>query len=189
MTESIKEYIKEYIEISSGPWVDVYFMNILAAVRRQEIGPDGGISIELLIERDVKDESNGHDSESTKPSDKIKTIDSKKTFGNKTTREKLIRFDLFRDDPHYHLPATNQAQLDIPRGSIEQSLAFAYHSLQTDLPNLLARADFPDVALGIKVDNMPAVLERIQEAVAQAPEPNETNRYELTPQLKKALGL
>jgi len=34
----------------------------------------------------------------------------------------LMRFDIFRDDPHYHLPADEQKQCDFPRGDLNGSL-------------------------------------------------------------------
>src|SRR5262245_13371652 len=58
--------------------------------------------------------------------------------------EELLRFDLFRRDPHYHVPASDPAQIDLDPARDGDPLEFALTRLRERLPALLERAKFPE---------------------------------------------
>ena len=103
-------------------------------------------------------------------------------------REQLVRFDVFRRDPHYHVPSSDPKQIDMERGPFERSLEFALDSLERRLPELLRQARYPEIAEKIDPARMPEVAARVRSAAAAAPEPTQVQRIELTPEIRKALG-
>jgi hypothetical protein len=94
----------------------------------------------------------------------------------------LLRFDLFRRDPHYHVPAGDPAQIDVDRARDGEPLEFALACLRERLPALLERAKFPELAEAL-VEVPPAALaafaDRVRDAVKSAPEPSSSYRIEL----------
>ena len=103
-------------------------------------------------------------------------------------REQLIRFDVFRRDPHYHVPSSDPKQIDMQRGPLEQSLEFAFDCLERRLPELLREARYPEFAEKIDPAQMPEIAARVRSAVAGAPEPTQFQRIELTPEIREAMG-
>lgn len=99
----------------------------------------------------------------------------------------LIRFDVFRDDPHYHAPATDPKPIKLDTQSFEESLEFVLRCLERRLPELLCRADFPDLAAQIDPSEMAGIAARVRTAAASAPEPSSTQRIELTPAMRALL--
>src|SRR5262245_16336442 len=57
----------------------------------------------------------------------------------------LLRFDLFRRDPHYHVPASDPAQIDLDAARDGEPLEFALACIRQRLPELLGRADQPEL--------------------------------------------
>jgi hypothetical protein len=101
--------------------------------------------------------------------------------------EELIRFDLFRDDPHYHVPATNPKPRRIDPASDGDPLEFALAGIRS-LPELLKEAGHPARATAADALDLADAAERVRAAVAGAPEPSETRSFDLTPELRKLLG-
>ena len=103
-------------------------------------------------------------------------------------REQLIRFDVFRQDPHYHVPSSDPKQIDMQRGPFEKSLEFAIGCLEKRLPDLLREARYPEIAASVDAAQMPEVAARVRAAAGDAPEPTQVQRIELTPEVRKAMG-
>jgi hypothetical protein len=85
----------------------------------------------------------------------------------------LLRFDLFRRDPHYHVPASDPAQIDLDPARDGDPLEFALTCLRERLPALLERAKFPELARAVDAVSPAALLafvERVREAATSAPE-------------------
>ena len=100
----------------------------------------------------------------------------------------LLRFDLFRNDPHYHVPA-GPAQ---PTGHIDpssDSLSYALDRVANELPAMLRQSDALEHAKSVEALVMAPVVAQLREAAAQAPEPSETHQIELTPEIRKLVGL
>ena len=100
----------------------------------------------------------------------------------------LLRFDLFRKDPHYHVPAGTPQ----PTGRIDpasDTLAYALDRVANELPSMLRLADAADHAESIETLMIEPVVTQLREAAAQAPEPSETKRIELTPEIRELVGL
>jgi hypothetical protein len=94
----------------------------------------------------------------------------------------LLRFDLFRRGPHYHVPATNPSQIDLDPVRDGDPLEFVVACLRDRLAALLAQAQFPELASSIGALG-PAALaglaERVRAAVKAAPEPSSSYEIEL----------
>ncbi len=103
-------------------------------------------------------------------------------------REELLRFDVFRQDPHYHVPAGNPKPESMGTDTPEASLRFVSDCLEHRLPELLRRASHPELAEKVDVGAMADVAARVRAGAAEAPEPTETRRFELTPEIKAQLG-
>lgn len=99
----------------------------------------------------------------------------------------ILRFDLFRKDPHYHVPAGTST----PTGHIDpssDSLEYALNRLGRELPDMLRAADAADQADPVEALAMGPVIAQLRTAAASAPEPSEVRRIELTPEIRKLVG-
>src|SRR5262245_56011343 len=93
----------------------------------------------------------------------------------------LLRFDLFRRDPHYHVPAS-AAQIDLDAARDGDPLEFALACIRQGLPELLGRANQPELARSVEATASAALAElasRVRDAVQSAPEPSSSYRVEL----------
>jgi hypothetical protein len=100
----------------------------------------------------------------------------------------LLRFDLFRNDPHYHVPASTGK----PTGRIDperDALAWTLGRIEHDLPSLLREADAAEHASAIEGLVMAPIIGRLTEAAERAPDPSERRRVELTPHVRELIGL
>jgi len=143
----------EKLTVWIGEPVEVDLDRVRVRVRRRELGPDGGHTLEVSG-----------------------TIDGE--------RAELLRFDLFRLGPHYHVPASNAKQIDLDPARDGEPLEFALGCLRERFAALLEQAAFPDLAREI-ASLPPAALagfaERVRAAVKEAPEPTSSYEIELPP--------
>jgi hypothetical protein len=161
----------EFIEIATGEAVEVEVpladagARLFFRVLRREIGPDGGLSLEL---HGGAQDAAGETGE-------------------------LLRFDLFRDDPHFHIPATRTE----PTGHIEresdvdhaQLVAKVVARAEVELAEWLRDAGQALLANELGAPPYSQVRNALQDAVAAAPEPVKRIRVELTPAIRLATGL
>ena len=147
----------ERLRIQIGEPIEVEFHRLRLCVRRREVGEDGGHTIEVIEVLEVS----GPVAEEPR---------------------ELLRFDLFRRGPHYHVPASNPAQIDLDPLRDGDPLEFALGCLRDRLAPLLAQAQFPELARSIGALG-PAALaslaERVRAAVKDAPEPSSSYEIEL----------
>jgi hypothetical protein len=137
-------------------------------VLRREVGGDGGVSLELF----------GPPEPPNAPGD---------APGPET---QLLRFDLFRSDPHFHIPASETAptghlEADDHAALIAQTLARA----ESELAEWLQQAGHPQLAEALGTEPVRGLAESLRRAIATAPEPGPPMRVELTAQVRHALGL
>ena len=100
----------------------------------------------------------------------------------------LIRFDLFRGDPHYHVPSSEPKPIRLEGKSPEEAMDFALGCIRERLPELLREAGYPQFEGATSPDQRTEAAQRVAEASQQAPEPTDFQRIELTPEVRRALG-
>src|SRR5262245_17160565 len=134
-----------------GEPVEVELAGVRASVRRREVGPDGGHSLEL----------------------------SGPVAGE---RAELLRFDLFRQGPHYHVPASNPKQIDLDPARDGDPLDFVVACVRDRLAPLLEQAAFPELARAVAAQPpaaLAAFAERVRAAVKDAPGPSQSYEIEV----------
>ena len=100
----------------------------------------------------------------------------------------LIRFDLFRGDPHYHVPSSEPKPIRLEGKSPDEAMDFAIHCIRKRLPELLREAGYPQREGAASSEQCAEAARRVEEAAQQAPEPTDFQRIELTPEVRRALG-
>jgi len=143
----------EKLQVRIGEPVEVELQGLRVSVRRREVGPDGGHTLEV----------------------------SGPVGGE---RAELLRFDLFRLGPHYHVPASNATQIDLDPARDGDPLEFALACLRERFAALLARAEFPELAREVAAlppTALAGFAERVRAAVKEAPEPTSSYEIELPP--------
>ena len=89
----------------------------------------------------------------------------------------LLRFDCFRQEPHYHLGgAPGQLELDPADGS--DGVAFALRCTRERLPEMIRAAGFAELASRLDPAAFERGWERLRDAVARAPEPTRAFRVD-----------
>ena len=141
----------ERLRVWIGEPVEVDLDRVRVSVRRREVGPDGGHTLEVSG-----------------------TVDGERT--------ELLRFDLFRRGPHYHVPASNPEQIDLDPARDGDALEFVLGCLRDRLAALLREARFPELAGSVEAQPPVALAgfaERVRAAVKQAPEPSKSYEIEV----------
>ena len=102
----------------------------------------------------------------------------------------LIRFDLFRGDPHYHVPSSDPKPIRLEGKSADEAMDFALGCIRARLPELLREAGYSQLAGAASAEQRTQAALRVEEAAQQAPEPEPADfqRIELTPEVRRALG-
>lgn len=88
----------------------------------------------------------------------------------------ILRFDLFRNDPHYHAPAEEQADVKIdapPGGAIEWGL----EALTTRAPDFVREAGEAEIADAVDTAALAGARAALAELVAGLEEPCETSTF------------
>lgn len=105
----------------------------------------------------------------------------------KGEEDELLRFDLFRDDPHFHIPAGTAK----PTGRIDpqsDALAYALGRIRNEFPAMLHEAGASEHLAAIEALVLDPIIEELQAAAAAAPAPTESRRIELTPEVRELVG-
>ena len=100
----------------------------------------------------------------------------------------LIRFDLFRGDPHYHVPSSEPKPIRLEGKSPEEAMDFALGCIRERLPELLEQAGFPQLGDSTSAEQRERAAELVSEASQRAAEPTEVQRIEITPEVRRQLG-
>lgn len=141
----------EKLRVWIGEPVEVDLDGVRVSVRRREVGPDGGHTLEVSG-----------------------TVDGGRT--------ELLRFDLFRRGPHYHVPASNPEQIDLDPARDGDPVEFVLGCLRDRLAPLLREAHFPELARRVEAQPAAALAgfaERVRAAVKDAPEPSSSYEIEV----------
>jgi hypothetical protein len=78
-------------------------------------------------------------------------------------RQQLLRFDMFRVQPHYHYAPTGQdLRYNLDPLAIDDGIGWVMSLLQRKLPQLVAKAGYEDFAAKIPMDEAAAALPEIE---------------------------
>ena len=90
----------------------------------------------------------------------------------------LIRMDLFRNRPHYHAPATNDAETKIERG--EQAIeAWGVETVTQRAEQLAAEAGYADLGTRLSGEALAASAPQLAAMLQELGEPTEISYFEL----------
>jgi hypothetical protein len=92
------------------------------------------------------------------------------------TPTQVLRFDCFRQAPHYHMPPSAPGQLALDPREVGDGLGFALRCTRERLPELIRAAGYPELADRLDPEAFERGWERVREAVERAPEPTRTFR-------------
>ncbi len=91
----------------------------------------------------------------------------------------LLRFDFFRNRPHYHAPAENQAETVISPGDHANAQAWGIDELTTNAAALITRAGFDGVANAIDHAALSEAAPQLESLFRSLAEPTETSYFEV----------
>jgi len=86
----------------------------------------------------------------------------------------VLRFDCFRGAPHYHMPPSAKGQLALDPNEVGDGLAWALDCARHQLPEMVAKAGFADLAQELDGSVFEAGTSEIEKLVARVPEPTES---------------
>ena len=93
-------------------------------------------------------------------------------------RTQVLRFDVFRLDPHYHMPPAAPGQLAIDK-AVGDPMEWALACTRDRLPEMIRTAGFADLADKLDPQLLRAGASRVREMVAQAPAPDPAKAFEI----------
>ena len=91
----------------------------------------------------------------------------------------LLRFDCFRERPHYHAPGENQAETAIRATSETAARDWVFDALATRLPDLLDEAGAADRASTIDMGALAGLPARLGALFDDLAAPSETSYFEI----------
>ena len=91
----------------------------------------------------------------------------------------LLRFDLFRERPHYHAPAETQAETRIDAERHPDSTSWGVEALTTRAPEFVTQAGYPEIAQRLDAQALAAAAPRLEAMFAGLGEPTERSVFEI----------
>ena len=88
--------------------------------------------------------------------------------------EAVLRFDCFRKDPHYHVPASALEPRHLDADEIGDPLEWAYAQVRQHLPDLIREAGYAKLAESVDARALRTGWEELRQAIASAPAPTKT---------------
>lgn len=138
------------LEIRKSPDAEVSIGGLRLVACRREVGNiDGGITVYVW----------------GAPSDKGEEVE-------------ILRFDLFRNRPHYHAPADKQEESVID-ASAGDSVAWGINALTTVAPAFAREAKFPEIAERLDLVALAGAGPALQALFDGLEEPNEISYFEI----------
>lgn len=86
----------------------------------------------------------------------------------------VLRFDCFRKDPHYHVPASEIEPRHLDADEIGDPLEWAYAQTREHLPDLIRQAGYAKLAESVDAQALRTGWEELRQAVTSAPAPTKT---------------
>ena len=78
----------------------------------------------------------------------------------------LLRFDCFANDPHYHYDLEGENRVfHLDRLTMGCPVEFSLRQIRENLQAMIAGAGFPELAAGVRSDEMAARVEEIRAAI------------------------
>lgn len=94
-------------------------------------------------------------------------------------RTQVLRFDVFRLDPHYHMPPSDPGQLAIEREKVGDPLEWALACTRDRLPEMIRAGGYTDLADKLDANLFRANAARVRELVERAPAPDMSKAFEV----------
>ena len=110
-------------------------------------------------------------------------------LGDPDAAEPLLRFDLFRGDPHFHVPAGERKQRTLAVLAGADAVETWLGALAQTLPELIREAGDAALAERCDAELLGREVGQLRDAIANAPEPGEPVHYPLTPEMRANLGI
>lgn len=142
----------EMITIQRGENRSLELGGLRFVARRQEVGEDGGHTLEVWGAVDGED-------------------------------TQVLRFDCFRDAPHYHMPPSRPGSLPLDRAEVGEPLDWALGCIRARLPEMVTKAGYAGLAACLDSGALANGSEEILRLVASCPEPSES--FEVDAELVK----
>ena len=159
-SESRSESQKVRLEIRKGADAELRLGGLRFVACRREIDTiDGGIT--LIVWGDPPDAS--------------------------SDGQELLRFDFFRNRPHYHSPASNQAETAIDSEKYGDGQTWGIEQLTRSAHPLVVAAGFEKVASSIDRAALARGSKAIESLFADLGEPNEISHFEVDAKAVAAL--
>ena len=124
----------------------------------------GGLVFEVL-RRDVGDDG-GHSIE---------------VYGAQDRDTQVLRFDVFRVDPHYHMPPSAKGQLSL--ADVADPMEWALEQTRENLPEMIRKAGFDALADSLDTGAFKSGWTAVRDAIDSAAEPTETQEFDVDPAL------
>jgi len=90
----------------------------------------------------------------------------------------VLRFDCFRQAPHYHMPPGAPGQLALDPREVGDGLDWALRCTRERLPEMIRAAGYAELASRLDPGAFESGWERVRDAVARAPEPTRSFRVD-----------
>jgi len=94
-------------------------------------------------------------------------------------RTQVLRFDVFRLDPHYHMPPSEPGQLAIEREKVGDPLEWALACTRDRIPEMIRAGGYADLADKLDPEVFSANADRIRGLVGRAPAPDMSKAFEV----------
>lgn len=92
---------------------------------------------------------------------------------DKGKRIELLRFDCFKHHPHYHYaPSGKNEQHTIDKKKIPDPLAWVLDQLKTQLPAMIERAGYSDIARAVDQKSVASALVKIEKGIENLRQPS-----------------
>ncbi len=102
-------------------------------------------------------------------------------YGAADRETQVLRFDVFRKDPHYHMPPSAKGQLSLADAG--DPMKWALEQTRENLPEMIRKAGFESLADSLDADVFKSGWTVLRDAIGKAPEPTETKEFDVDPAL------
>ena len=91
----------------------------------------------------------------------------------------LLRFDLFRNRPHYHAPASNSKETEIDASGAASVAEWGIENLTRRARDLVAESGFHDVPPTLDLPSLERAAPALRRLLADLAEPTEISTFEV----------